>query len=395
MDIEERLKDLYLQGKTYKQIAKALSMGENQVKCRIRRREYYIPRSSTNGLQEALGPTSGGMAVKSSRVINQDGSQEITRAPIYLNEEQLASPAMMLIAHGLDPEAWELIRGISNLWPQQLEGGTQIQAYQTKLIIKPRVDNWAEILDQIRKNTTALEVFPEPEEITNRYLVVGCNDLHFGHATLEDYLDSQQRIINIIDNRYEAVVIALIGDLLDTNDLRGKTAHGTQLDPIDMPRAWADLCSYIEPMIIHALKTAKVVHIMFARGNHSEAMEFAFIQYLKSRFPQAVTHDSLKYSKAIRLGQNAIGFSHGYKRPKNLKENLPKLYPDVYEGSEYQEIIVGHKHVDNQTDGTIIRTLPTRAPLGEWEDEENFLITNPAFLCIEYGPNYPSAMYYV
>lgn len=324
--------------------------------------------------------------------INADGSQ-LSQRVLALTDEQRSSPAALLKAHGMDPDCWELVSAVNNIWHMQSQG-SPVPLYQSKITIKPYADGWSDILAAIANNTVPVTVQRANAIKTDSYLLIALNDIHMGSMVYEDYCDTQDRILDLIDEGHHKVIVWLAGDLFDTDNLRGTTAHGTHIADIDMPKAWADLSQLIVPIIKQAVSMCDT-EVILTRGNHSESMEFAFSQYLKVLIPQAKHDDRLDYIKAVLLGKSFVGLSHGYGRTKSIAINLSKLYPQLWAAARHHEVLIGHEHKERKEDGILLRVMPTRAKPNDWSREQGFGIEHQSLQCLQYGPYGIEAVHYV
>src|SRR5699024_10258004 len=85
--------------------------------------------------------------------------------------------------------------------------------------------------------------------------------------------------------------------------------------------------------------------VMYSKGNHSETVEWMFVQRLKARFPQCTYDDSLKERKAYMLGSNFCGANHGDKKnEKNLPENFATEFPMKWSKATTRTVFTGHRH---------------------------------------------------
>lgn len=218
---------------------------------------------------------------KTSQELKPDGS--IFRvARIALTEEELQSPETMMKKHGFDPRQWEIVSCINNFWQQQKKGGKLLDLYQSKINVKPRSANFTDIIEEIKNATTPLDIPKSTKIKSDTRLLININDTHFGPNTYEDYKDRQHTIIDNIRKGHKEIVIAFLGDLFEHDNFRGTTAHGTSTGEADMVQAWKDLALYVEPIIVNSIMNSNEVKLVYIRGNHSESMEWAFIQYLKA-----------------------------------------------------------------------------------------------------------------
>lgn len=363
---------------SWQQMADIVEQDKYTVRDHAKQMDYYEPERPIN--HERLEILSDG--------------QRISERILALTAEQLNSPEELLKAHGFSPDEWSIDRATSNLWHGQREGEL-VPLYQSKIHVKPNANPYRLILSEIKTNAVPFEIEPEYEEPTTRNLVVNINDTHFGANSYGDYIDSQQVIINQINQGYHTVVINLAGDLLETDNFKHTTASGTRLDNTNLTSAWADLTAYVEPIVMASIRSSRKVRVIYLRGNHSESMEWAFVQYLKARFPQVQMDDSIKYHKAILLGKVFLGFSHGYKNSKNLPINFAIKEAKLWGQAEHREIISAHNHRESTLQGAIHRILPTRAKEGEYVEENNFVSSHKSFQLFEYSTDNISAIYYV
>ena len=255
-------------------------------------------------------------------------------------------------------------------------------------------NDWNAIIEAIRSTAIPVNVDRSEPVPSDSYLLIPLNDLHMGSMTFDDYRDTQDRILDLIDEGHKEIIIWLGGDLFDTDNLRGTTSRGTYIGKTDWPTAWGDLSKLVLPIIAAAYKKSKVEVIM-SRGNHSESMEWAFCQYLKAAFPKVPIDDGLDYIKARLLGNTFLGFSHGNKRMDNLAVNLSKIYRQLWGEASHYEMIVGHEHKEYKVDGILLRRMPSPAIPNEWSEEEMFAIEHQCLMCLQYGEHGVESVRYV
>lgn len=396
MSINQEIKHLYeltdsngLYIYSIREIAEKTGLSFDACRMRINSRPWRIPNRHKR--LASIKPASV-TPTPSVHRINADGSQ-LSQRVLALTDEQRSTPSALLAAHGMDPDQWELVSAVNNIYHQQSEGSL-VPLYQSKITIKPIKDQWADIMRQMADNVTPLDIRRRDPIKTDSYLLISLNDIHMGSMCYDDYKDTQDRILDLIDEGHRKVIVWLAGDLFDTDNLRGKTAHDTYIADIDMPKAWADLSKLIVPIVKHATSLTDT-EVILTRGNHSESMEWAFAQYLKALIPQAKHDDNLDYIKATLLGGSFVGLSHGYGATKSLAINLSKLYPQLWSQAGYHEVLIGHEHKERKEDGILLRVMPTRAKPNDWSREKNFAIEHKTLLCLQYGTESIEAVHYV
>src|SRR5699024_2517097 len=152
------------------------------------------------------------------------------------------------------------------------------------------------------------------QDNSETYLNITTSDMHFGIASYDDYKESQSKIVNHIVKGHKEILLLIGNDLLHHNDHRNRTASGREIQQVDIIQAWEDAKRFYYPVIEYALTNSKKVSVIYVKGNHSESLEWAFIQMLKERFPQVQFDDEFKERKAHMLGKNLIFTNHGDKK---------------------------------------------------------------------------------
>ena len=148
--------------------------------------------------------------------------------------------------------------------------------------------NWDDIIEQLQNAVTPVEVSQPTDEPEAALLEVPLFDLHFGVAKLADYRPHLARICGIIERqRWEQIRLIVGRDCLHTNDFRGHTARGTNIDRVDIPAAWADAWTFWSTILLAALRNSAKVFCHYSRGNHDECLSWAFFKALEAAYPDA------------------------------------------------------------------------------------------------------------
>src|SRR5699024_9451265 len=126
------------------------------------------------------------------------------------------------------------------------------------------------------------------------------------------------KTLEIMDKGYHEILFIIGQDLLHNDDFRGRTSKGTEIEKFQMETMWSDAQQFYMTLIDKAIDKAEKVTIFYSKGNHDESMAWAFVKNLESMYGERVTFDSsFKERKAILLGTNFIGTTHGDKNRKN------------------------------------------------------------------------------
>ncbi|HZG16951.1 MAG TPA: hypothetical protein VE710_18325 [Candidatus Bathyarchaeia archaeon] len=337
---------------------------------------------------------------KESIEINSDGTQSSEKL-IEMSLEQSKDVEFLLRVHGYDPEVWELVSARNNIWNSYSKQDGIQTLFSSKIVVRPK-DSGASAIPQLIEamkyikpvivKTKAVNV------IESRLLEMPIFDAHFGISDYEYYKPTQMTILDIIGSRAWEENLFIIGqDTLHNDDFRGRTSNGTQIETVDMVKAWNDCRMFYEPLIEKALQFSRSVKVMYSKGNHDESMSWAFVQFLKARFPQVTFDDEMLERKVHTFGQNFIGVTHGDKARKNLHNIFPTEFPHEWSKAKNREIHMGHYHVEDGKDifGMMVRTLATRNKTDKWHRDNGFVGAHKRFMLFEYNEEELKSIHYV
>lgn len=331
--------------------------------------------------------------------IQADGSHKSDRL-LRMSAEQSKDPNYLLDAHGYDKNEWDLVSARNNIWNTYSQKDGIQTLYSSKITVKPKTSgiDFEKLLETI-KNVP--KVIIKPKYITSndkKYLLLPMYDMHFGISTYDHYRGTQAKILELLKNGYKEVLIIFGQDAFHNDDFRGRTSSGREIQKVDMVQAWRDATSFFEPIITEALSRNSKVNIMYSKGNHSETIEWTYVQYLKARFPQCQFDDSLKERKVHMLGLNLCGANHGDKKnEKNLPENFATEFPAEWSKATTRTVFTGHRHSEMVIDvgGVLVRRMPTRNETDEWHDDQGYTTAHKRFQIHEFNQTEQIGMYYV
>ncbi|OHR73995.1 hypothetical protein HMPREF3291_05260 [Bacillus sp. HMSC76G11] len=329
--------------------------------------------------------------------IQPDGTHKSDKL-LQMSSEQSKDKNYLLRAHGYDLNEWELISAKSNIWNSYSKQDGVMTLYSSKITVKPKVSgfDWDGLL---RKIETIPSKLIEPQYITDiGYLNLPLFDMHFGVSSYEYYKPTQERILGLLLNGYKEVLFIIGQDLLHNDNFKGQTANGTQIDKVDMERAWEEAMLFYVPLIETALEKCKRVTIKYSKGNHDESMSWAFVQCLKVRFPQAIVDTSFKERKVHMLGLNFVGMNHGdKKKEQNLNENFSTEFPIEWSKAKTREIFTGHLHHERVLDkgGAVLRRMPTANEIDGYHDDHGYTTAHKRFEVLEYSEDAVKRIHYV
>ena len=261
--------------------------------------------------------------------------------------------------------------------------------------------DWSEIVKVIKENTPVWPLFPSGAESGDGMLEIPLFDMHFGIAKYEDYEPTLYDIGEIMLRKHWNEINIIIGqDLIHTNDLRGHTANGTEIERVDIPFAWRDAQTFYFRLIETAIGQADKVNIRYSKGNHDECISWCFVQMLKERYPAINVDDSLKARKCISWQGCFIGVCHGNganSRNTDLRSQFTIEFPMEFASATAREVHAGHLHHEGEGDlyGVMVRRLSSGVPTDEWSDNEGYIGAHKRFQVFEYAPGKLRAIHYV
>lgn len=336
-------------------------------------------------------------AYKETVEIKPDGSHHSDKL-IEMSLEDSKDPDFLLEAHGYDKDEWELITARSNIWHTYSVADGKTPSYASKITVKPKKNgfNFERLLESVKEVPT-YTIEPTPIE-SDTYLNIPLADMHFMIADYDYYKTTQSRIVELIQKGHKEILFILGNDLFHHNDHRNRTASGREIQHGDIIQAWEDAKLFYYPLLEYALQHSEKVTVMYIKGNHSETLEWAFVQMLKERFKQIHFDDEFKERKVHMLGLNYIGATHGdKKRMQNLSENFAVEFPNEWSKAKTRTVYTGHLHHERVIDkgGLILRQLPSGIKADQWHEEMGYTTAHKRFQVHEFTYEEEKCIHYV
>ena len=269
----------------------------------------------------------------------------------------------------------------------------------TQAWIKQTADavDWQQIIDGFKDKITPVKI-EAPATASEYMLEIPLFDMHFGVAKLKDYEALNAEIISLIKSKdYEEINILVGQDLIHTNDFRGHTAKGTEIERIDVPKAWADAWAFWCRVIEAALSHAKQVNLRYSKGNHDECISWCFTKALEAKFPDLNVDDEIKARKLIFWRGCFIGYGHCEYTSKadELFKQFVCDFSNQFASAKVREIHTGHLHRESADSGIFVRRLASAVPVDEWHDNNGYITAHKRFQLFEWIPNKLKAIYYI
>lgn len=222
-------------------------------------------------------------------------------------------------------------------------------------------------------------------------------DMHFGVASFETYQEELSEILGIIsEKQYDEINILFGQDVLHNNDMRGRTAKGTQIEKVDFAQAWADAYKFFRLIIDKSLEHSHTVNMRYSKGNHDECAAWCLFKTLEATYPQCSFDDSMLPRKCIFWRGCFIGFGHCEYSSKNsmLFQNFVLDFPKAFADAKVREIHSGHLHRESVDEGIMVRRLPSAVPTDEWSSNNGYTGAHKRFQLFEWAENRLKAIYY-
>lgn len=382
--MEDKIIDLKKEGKTWQEIADTLDITLDKARGIARSSDRY---------NEIRGVNANGYTDIDEKTYEDDGSIS-SYIRTQVKKKKTFSKSELLKLHGLDPNEFKIRTITSNEWTTPIVGES-FYNYQSKIVAEPLTHeiDWGAIGERLADRVTPKEPKKAHNIDDERYLVIPIYDPHFGLNALADYDDSLGKIFNQLENDYKKVLIISGGDILHTDNYQSTTASGTQLETIDLNQAWEDAFDFFDLIIDKALNNAETVELLYVPGNHDETIGqtvFKALTRLYQREDRLTIDDEQEAFKAVLLGHNFIGATHGVKRNK---KDYPMLFATQFsqlwgaDGVITRETFTGHLHHELTSDmnGLLIRQMPTRNKTDKWHRDNGFVGSHKRFQLVEYS----------
>ena len=391
--VDKRLKQLRQSGYSQSETAEKLSeeFGYNYTRNAVKNRESRIQNEE---LVEMPG-------YKETVEILSDGSHKSDKL-LKMDAKQAKDVEYLLNAHGFDIDKWDLLNAKNNIWNTYSKQDGVQTLYSSKITVKPKVNSLSidKLVESIEKANIKPRVFNiQPINIQDKKLLeIPLFDAHFGVSNYEYYKPTQARILNQIQSRKWEETLFIIGqDMLHNDNFKGQTANGTQIETVDMEKAWDDCESFYIPLIDESIKQSNKVKIMYSKGNHDESISYGFVRMLKRIYPEVEFDHKIQERKVHSFGKVFLGITHGDKARKNLHNIFPVEFPLEWSKASVRELHTGHYHKEDLNDvyGMMVRTLATRNKTDQWHNDNGFVGAHKRFMLFEYSEEELESIHYV
>ena len=324
-----------------------------------------------------------------------DGSMSFQKV-IEITEGEPITPDIVMKAHNINPELWEVVTFKNNFWQAQAKADKKIFLYQSKITVKPRIDNIS--LSKIKQHFDSFKSKTIPVQYVNSndniMIEINICDLHLGKLawngdTGEDYdykiatksfnFIIENNIKKIKEYKPEKILFVWCNDFFNADGITQTTTGGT---PQSCDLRWQKLFMVGCDLLVNAIETLKQyapVESFYVASNHARQAEFYALCYLDAWFrndDNVIIHTNCKSRYYYKYGINMIGFSHSYYEKKtNLKNLMSVEEPKMWAATKYREFHFGHYHKEmvDEEGGVIMRWLPAMTGTDNYHYDRGYL----------------------
>lgn len=369
-----------------------------------------------------FNPNSKCKSVQASQTASQNDSSLLPHSFEYNNGTYIydriievaegtdITPEVMLKAHNLDPNVWDVVMYKNNFWNTLKKGGVLAEMYQSKLTVKPKakaeitfddINNYFENKDWNVKPIVA----PFKYDNSKETLDINYCDAHIGllawrneagkdydvHIAVDRFKETISDIVKRCEGRkFKLINFATLGDILHIDNTNNETNKGTRQD-VDcrLPKLFDLGVDTIIDVIDILLTLNCPIQYTYVCGNHDTFSGYALAKCVEKAFSKNpnVTFDVKPLPQKTHVyGNTLVGYCHGSMNSKNLGEWLQKKFRPQYGASKFAEVHCGHLHSEavKENCGVLIKHLPAICESSYWEASEGYC-ADKGIMCFVYN----------
>jgi len=327
----------------------------------------------------------------SKEVTTEANGTQTATVLMRLKHEPDKSPRTMMELTGYDPDKFDLISSQYKVYEQHSTEDGTIPQYSITVKVRPKSDISVSELTGIINRDIKQKRLERTSGTLKRMLVIPLYDLHFGinsYDNMKPYLDELLTIIN--SHPFEKIVIEVGGDILHSDFLKKtQTVNNTQLDHVDMIKAWRDAAHFVQDIIESAIKNSETTELRAIGGNHDFDMQWSFVEMIKAKYPQLAVFNPGSYRQVFTYGKVAIMMAHGDTAKAKLSQLFANEYQAEWASSVWREVHWGHFHTEVVKDegGAIQRQFGTPKKSDNYEIRNGFTMGYKTLKVLEFDAN--------
>lgn len=319
---------------------------------------------------------------------------------IEICEADLKSPKSILLAHGFDPELWEVMNCKNNLWhsPRPKDMGLRI-LYQSKLTTKPLVPAWTEerlskMFDSLKeKDFSPVKIVPSQYSRNGKSLLVPIADLHIGllatmQANNNEYnMEIMENLYRstlsqikerIMGQKFEEVIFVVGNDFLNTDNLTNTTSKGT---PQDSAAFWYSLVDKAIELImvgINSFLEVAPVYVYNAVSNHDGQTMYGIMKVIEATYKSNMSvwvDTSPLPRKYHKFGKSLVAITHDMKVATGL-QTMTTEAKHLWSSCNKFYWFLAHLHTEMQYQKSGMMEMyrvPTISGYSRWSNDKAFV----------------------
>lgn len=330
-----------------------------------------------------------------------DGTTNVKIQSLFKDRKKFTQDELLELA-GLDPKQFMLKSVKGSEWSVVSTKEGRRWNYSSSIQAEPKEIDSEVVIDYLVGKVrpyAAPERNTKPLDTTD-YLAVPIFDSHFGSSTFGTYEEALKEQLDIISKKfYNKAVVILGGDILHVDTVKSQTTKGTQLDTTNVEDMIDDALRYFEPLIESLYQHTNKLSIVSVAGNHDYTLSYMFARILQKEYESyniAWDIDMYEHYKAVTLGDNFIGVTHGDKGKKNYVSIYASQFPVEWSNTSNRELFTGHLHneMDKDLGGIYQRQCSTLKPADQWTKDLG-VVSRPSLTMVEYNEYKTRAVFYV
>lgn len=378
------------QGKTWKEIGKALNADGENVRGYSRQQDWYqeIRQENPHVVEEGMSFTK-----------NANDEYSIESEHLF-DEQKLFTNDELLELNNLDPKEFELLRVRRGKWSVTMTNEGRKWNFQSRIDAKPKEQEITyEYIQGLLENVQPRKVKLLVDEVVDSYLLVPLADMHFGINYAEDFERLKAQIQDRIMDGHREILIVLLGDYFNVDNLLNTTVRGTHVDEVNVEQATADAYSFAMDLIDTALEHSPCVSLVYMQGNHDSMVSYMFTQGIKRIYPQLMVDDRIDTYKHAWLGNHSIFLHHGDKirSAKRLLETIVGTFPKEWGDSRSRYLFTGHFHHEKSLSNAGMTHYQVSSPskASSYDKQNGFVTSEQVQMLFEFDNDKRSAIYYL
>lgn len=360
------------------------------------------------GTNEEEGEDSSFIESKSKDVFEYGkNGVSISEKLIRMAKEDSKSSSAILLAHGFDPEEWELLKAKNSMWNSAKKNSDPIALFSSRIEIKPIIEQWGEkTLDKLfegfeKKSFQPVKIESSSYSNNGKALIIPIADLHIGlYATMQAnnneynmeimeklYLSTISQIKERVKGLdFEEVIFVVGNDFLNTDNLSNTTSHGTPQDSAVFWYSIVDKAIELISIGINSFLEIAPVHVYNVVSNHDGQSMYGIMKVVETMYKSnddVCVDTSPLPRKYHRFGKTIVALTHDMNIKKAL-ETITVEAKEMWSDCNKFYFLLAHLHTEMQyqKSGLLeIYRLPTISGYSRWSNEKAFIQTEKKTQC--------------